>query len=164
MKPVVTIIGEVVTRMQIEYPGLQYHYGTQKEIIDRFTEMTKKSTIKNVMFPAICLIMPLKETVTNNGYLRDVSLNLLILTDSKQGFTTADRYTYSYTPILYPLWEHFIEIAEYHHEISPHNMEYERTDQVSWGKYGLDESKAQQFNDYIDAIEIENLKIQIINT
>jgi hypothetical protein len=162
MKPVVHIIEEVIARMLDRYPDLKYHYGTRQEIITTFTEMTESITIKSSMFPAICLIMPFKETVKGSGN-RDINLNLLILTDSKQEFSTPDRYAYNYVPILYPLLELFIEKAQCHHEILPQNPEYERTDQVSWGRYGLDENKSQQFNDYIDAIEIENLKLEIIS-
>ena len=81
MKPVVHIIEEVIARMLDRYPDLKYHYGTRQEIITTFTEMTESITIKSSMFPAICLIMPFKETVKGSGN-RDINLNLLILTDS----------------------------------------------------------------------------------
>lgn len=143
---------------------LNYHYGHRLEIVNIFKEWTRKDTVKKEQFPAICLFHDFEERVSNNGYERECDLNLVIMTDTKPTFTAADRYTYSFDPVLYPLYELFMERLAESSEIAEVYPEHTKIDRLYWGKTGLYGNTGNIFNDYIDAIEIDNLKIKTLKS
>lgn len=142
---------------------LNYHHGHGLEIVNTFIEITK-STSKLEQFPAICLLQDITEKVTVNGYEREADLNIIILTDSKQTYKAADRYTNTFEPILYNLYDLFMERLEHSNYVSPEDPPHDKTDRLAWGKSGLYGNTANIFNDFIDAIEIDNLKIKTFKT
>jgi len=172
MRPVVDIIGDVVTAMSAkmlitpiaDYTSVNYLYGTLEEMGGILAEWTKKPTVNKEQFPLICLVQPFEEDIKNKGYEVEVPLNVLILTDSKQEYKAADRYTYSFKPILYPLWDLFISRLRNSKEISPEISEYKKTDHIDWGKLTPDGKPVTPFSDFLDGIELKNLTVKIFKT
>ena len=146
-------------------PVINYHFGHGAEIVNTFSEITKNASYKKEQFPAICLIQDFPEAVKkSDGYECEASLNIVILTDSKQKYKAADRYANTFKPILYPLYDLFIDRLRNSTEIAPDYPEHTKTDRLFWGKSGLYGNSGNIFNDYIDAIELENLKVKIFKT
>lgn len=143
---------------------LNYHYGTDDEMIQRFAQITQIGSLKQEQFPLIYLFQPFKETVANDGYSREVSLNILILTDTQNEWSTPERYDYNYRTILYPLLDLLMQRISFSNSLSPEIETYDRTDQVSWGRHAVNEKPSIAFRDYVDGIEIENLKLKIFKT
>jgi hypothetical protein len=167
----ITVTGTeiIFTNVQESYeatitPVVNYLYGEREEMGRTLVEWSKTPVLNKEQFPLICLVQPFKESVINKGYDVEVSLNILILTDSKQGYLAEDRYTYSFKPILYPLLDLFISRLRNSKEISPEISEYDKTDHVEWGKLDVTGKPVSLFSDFVDGIEIENLKIKIFKT
>lgn len=144
-------------------PVLNYHHGHLIEIRNTFKLATQKGTVKKSMFPAIILVQDFPEAVKERNVQREATLRLFILTDSQQKYTADERYINTFIPILYPLEDRFFEALEnapYIHSIG----DYTRHDRLFWGRTENAEGTATNiFNDFIDAIEIENLKITTAN-
>ena len=118
------------------------------------------------MFPAVCLFHDFPEVM---GYERSLTLQLVIITDTSKHYTTAERYTNTFDPILTPLYELFLkQLAKSDYVDSDSDsvlyFEHTRWDRPYWGKDGIYGAVADIFNDFIDAIEIENLKLKILKT
>jgi len=144
---------------------LNYHYGHLQEIRNTFVQWTTKASVKREQFPAIVLVQDFAEDVDPKELTREATLKLFILTDTQQHYVASERYTYSFVPILYPLEELFFRMLERSNEVSNYEATYTRFDRLKWGTLKADEGTATNiFNDFIDAIEIENLKLKIINT
>jgi len=139
---------------------LNYEYGNYEIVVARFNEMSQNPTYKHEMFPAIVLFQPFEETVENDGDNRLVTLNLVILTDSSQDYSYADRYTYNFKVRLYPLEDLFVSRLKATDEFTvDFTAGYTRTDLP--GK--LLDKREPLFNDFIDCIEWKNLKLKIYN-
>lgn len=144
---------------------LTYHHGHPLEIVNTFKQATH-STAKGELFPAVCLLHDFPEKIT---FDREATVTVIILTDTDPAFTAADRYTYSYDTILTPLYELFIKKLAASTSIAstldaPNLFEHTKYDRLYWGKSGLYGNTANIFNDFIDAIEIENLKFKTLKT
>lgn len=143
---------------------LNYHYGHLMELRNRFRGITENPTYKFEQFPAIILVQDIQEKLMDIDYRRDATLRLFILTDSKQEYSSVDRYTYTFEPILYPLEALFIKHLKLSNYIQAFDNGYTRYDRLYWGRVENAEGTATNiFNDFIDAIEIENLVIQTSN-
>jgi len=155
-------VGHANNTLSTLQPVLNYHYGHLQEIRNTF-KIATQSTLKKEQFPAIILVQDFQETVLDRDYQREANLRLFILTDSKQSFTASDRYTYTFKPILYEIETRLFSALEDNKYI--HGFEgYTRYDRLYWGRTGNEDGTATNiFNDFIDAIEIENLKITIAN-
>ena len=147
-------------------PVINFHHGRPLEIVNTFKQIAQNSTYNKGMFPAICLFSDYPEVIS---YERSLTLQLVIITDTSKHYTVAERYINSFDPILTPLYELFLkQLAKSNYVDSDSDsvlyFEHIRWNRPCWGKDGIYGAVADIFNDFIDAIEIENLKLKILKT
>lgn len=166
MRPIVSVIGDVVARVRAKYDptGAEkpfYMHGHPLEIVRILSEMTANGQLKFKKFPAICLFQDFDED--DNGEGIEADLNILIIEETKPSFEASERYQNSFTPVLYPLFDLFL--SEYKKmpgiQLSPANISYTKTDRLYWGRTGLYGNSGNIANDFIDAIEINNLSFRM---
>jgi hypothetical protein len=143
---------------------LNYHHGHLLEIKNIFQLATQKATLKLEQFPAIVLVQDFPEKTNRKQHERIATVRILILTDSKQAYTAAERYTNTFEPKLYPLEDLFLKKLESSKEIGGYEQDYVRYDRLFWGRATGEGTASNIFNDFIDAIELENLNLKILNT
>lgn len=167
MKPVPEIIGEVMQKLRAEYDPVNglapyYMHGHPLEIVNILSQKTSHETLKFQKYPLIALFQDFDEPIEGDG--RDVSLNIVICTETKPGFEASERYNETFKPILNPLFDLFIKHLRrsYYLNILPDAISYTKTDRVYWGRQGLYGSEGNIFDDHIDAIEISNLNLSLI--
>lgn len=142
---------------------LVFDHGHPTECVNRVKEYTHHDTLKFESFPRILLFHDFEEKVT---YETAVSLNVVILTDTSPTYTTPQRYTYSFDPILTPLYDLFLrQLADSANIVSTEANYFKHTkiDRLYWGKNGLYGNTANVFDDFIDAIELVNLELILNN-
>ena len=142
---------------------INYHYGHPLEIVNLFKQATHSESVKYEQFPAICLMQDFPEKFTDAND-REVELNVVILTDTKREYEASQRYTYTFKPVLYPLYDLFLTALTESSYISGQYFDHTRYDRLYWGKSGLYGNTGNIFNDFIDAIELENLKVKILKS
>jgi hypothetical protein len=144
---------------------LVFDHGHPMEIVNTIQQYTQHDTLKFEVFPRICLFHDFEEKIT---FEKVVSLNLVIVTDTAPEYSAPQRYTYSFDPILTPLYDLFIRQLAYSPNIQTtegnNYFKHSKWDRLYWGKDGLYGNTANIFNDFIDAIEINNLEFKIIET
>jgi len=163
-KYIVDIIGDIVTTMRGNGATPYYLYGHPLEVVNTLTEWTKHPVKKFAKFPIIILMQDFEERKgVEQGVNSSVSLNLVICMNTKPEYKSADRYVNTFKPVLYPLYDSFIDTiitSGYFKNVSHGVVQHTKIDRVFYGNEG---NTANQFNDRIDAIEIRNLELDILN-
>ena len=142
---------------------LVFDHGHPLEIVNRVKEYSESDTLKFESFPRICLFHDFEEKMT---YQKNVTCTIVIVTDTSPTYTASQRYTYSFDPTLTPLYDLFIEmlgVADNVETTEGNYFKHTKIDRLYWGKNGLYGNSGNVFNDYIDAIEINNLELIINN-
>jgi len=157
MKPVIVdIIGDVVTAVQTAYGSPVYYYhGHPLEVVNILLEKDASDTWKLKKYPAIFLYEDIKEQ--HKPYEIKATLHILILTETKPEYKSDERVTNVFKPILHPLFELFIASLKSNTSILNSGLEYDKTDRKFWGSQ---QTGANVANDFVDAIEIENLELE----
>lgn len=143
---------------------LNYHHGHLLEIQNKFIEWANNSGVKQEQFPAIICVQDFPEKMDTKKHQRDASLRIIICTDSKQAYDAPARYTYTFEPILYPLFDLFLYKLQGSNEVISYEQGFEKYDRLMWGRVQGEGTASNIFADWIDAIEILNLNCKIINT
>ncbi|MEI7792658.1 MAG: hypothetical protein WCI57_04210 [Candidatus Berkelbacteria bacterium] len=144
-----------------------YQFGSPMEIISNLRAMTGDPTQEERKYPLIALFTDYDEEQGRfPGIESEVSLNFIIamLTDSK--YSSEERAAINFKPTLYPIFDAFIDsifLSGYYEVQNQQKMRRRKTDHFSWGKNGLYTIEGNVFEDLIDAIEIQNLQLSVIN-
>ena len=170
-KYIVDLIGEVVEQVRATYEAPAgyatgspfYLYGHPLEIANTLTEWSKNPNQKFEQFPLIILFQDFEERKgTHQGENSVVSLNMVICCNTDKHYKSNERYEKTFKTVLYPLYDLFIEALTNSgyfaqtDDLIPHT----KIDRVY---YGNQANTANLFNDFIDAIEIKDLELTILN-
>lgn len=143
-----------------------YMYGHPIEIINTLAEKDKNGTYKFKKYPLIALFQDFEETRGETQFVNtSASLNIVIIVNSKRDYNSSQRYSNTFKPILYPIYNLLLKyISESNYfDLAPDAVPHTKIDRVFWGKAGLYGGEANIFNDIIDAIEIQNLELNFHN-
>jgi len=135
---------------------LKFKYSTPIEWVNELTQLTKSNNIK-FKYP-FCFINSMKVTYNYNT----VTINELVFaTLSGQNYTSEQRDMYTMKPILWNL----VNILKSSLQDSPlvnlYDVNFDVKPHYFYGKSGLYGGVGNVFNDHVDAIEINNLKLRI---
>lgn len=147
------IIEEIVLGID-HNPEIKMMYGTKTEIRGR---LKMKSVDK---YPLVAMRLPLNER--NEKGLTDYRLNLVIAAYSTVDRLAENRYNEVISPVIRPIYDKLltaIPASGKFHQLGP--LRFNRVDRL----YYSDEKKEQQnvFTDVVDAIEIIDLELKILN-
>lgn len=136
-----------------------YFYGHPVDINKQLILLDKDASTKDKDYPAILLRLPSNEEVS--GGMIHYNLNIAIITDTDGDWTSDERYTEKIKPILYPLYELFLDrLGDFGFmwekgKVPPHT----KRDIPYYGVEATQGNKAHIFKNKLDAIEIINLRI-----
>ena len=157
-----SIVAHTATKSGI---AVSYQYGHPIEIIENLQEMSLNLTQSAAKYPLIALFTDVSETKGEaDGVDMSVKLHLIIATLTLNSYKSPERLTLNFTPVLYPLYEQLLKsIASSGYFLNPNaeKIEHEKVDRFFWGKNGLYLNTGNVFNDYVDCIEVSNLKLTV---
>lgn len=163
MKPLVERMQEVVDRMSRERE-IFYLFGHRLEIANRLLEKDKDSHFMHRKYPLLALRQDFEERISNG--VISYNLNLAIIEYTDKNYTAEDRYKHVFKPVLYPLYSSFINALRQSgfmwngwQNAPPHT----KIDRPFWGVAQGDKNVKNIFSDPIDAVEIVDLRINLIN-
>lgn len=170
----VDIIEEIVTavRNDTDKPAALdadepfYMYGHPLEIINTLAKKDKHDVQKYNKYPIIALFQDFTETMGENQFVQSTvqDLNIIIAVNTSPDYVSSERYTNTFKPTLYPLYnlliKHILK-SKWFNNIDPGLVPHKKTDHVFWGRPGLYGSERNIFNDTIDAIEIQDLSLEL---
>ena len=142
-----------------------YMHGHPLEIVDLMSQKDRNDTYKFLKYPVIVLFQDFPEVMgESQTVISEGTFNLIIATETSVDYTASQRYTNTFRPYLYPLYDllmkHIPKSGLFKNALTgmvPHT----KTDRLFWGREGLYGNEGNIFNDRIDAIEIENLTLQM---
>lgn len=150
----------IVDRLNAKNPIDQevfYMYGHPKEIAARLQELTNGITTGEKKYPLIALFtdIPIEKGTTNKEGI--AKLNLIIATLTEPELTAPERQERNFVPVLYPIYQELLEQLCLHPQFFFKDREVTHTkiDRFFWG------TADQGFNDYIDAIELKDVRVEI---
>jgi len=154
---------ELVALFGDELAGMApfYLYGHRLDIANRLLQKDNDKVYKYQKYPLIALIMDFPEQIDQG--MSKYTLHIVILHSTDPNYTTDDRYTWVFKPILYPL---YLKFMEYLRKVGKYtwmgDMQYPphtKIDRPFWGTVYDQGNAAYIFNDRLDAIELSDLKL-----
>ncbi len=143
--------------------GINYQFGHLKEIIATMKEWEGSPNYRYQKYPLIALMLDFPEQMgVKGGNLGDVTLQIVIAYATDPNYKAAERYERNFKPILLPIYYELLEQINANGAFtvqSAKTIQHTKYDRPYWGVGGLSDTHGNVFNDYIDAIEIANMKL-----
>lgn len=143
--------------------NLWYQTGHIVEICQNLQEMTTEEN-EQYKFPLLALVTDYRERA---GYsveaFREHQPNFLIATNTQNTLKAAQRYEVNFKTVLYPIYQTFIEVlgeSPYFLGYPDQATKHTKIDRMFLGKEGIYGNTGNTFNDYIDAIEIRDMRLE----
>lgn len=152
----------LLTELQAYDPlieGVHYEYGPGKEILETLKQKDMAPSFRNKKYPLVALLMEFPETRNPTiGVYAEADLSLVFCHHTKIDYKTAERYEKTFKPVLYPIYLKFMHELEMSGIAFSQTGEYEHQ-KVDCPYYGRENKNVG--NDFLDAIEVNNLKIRL---
>jgi len=145
-----------------------FDFGHYKEVLRQMEWKDQSVTMKEQKFPMIWLVMDFDESMGENpaNYAKISTINFLLMNSTKPEWTMAERRDNNYLPILYPMLAEFIKQISLSVELGMRpeaQLKYTKTDRPYWGLELGGSNEKNFFNDYLDAIQLRNMNLNIVN-
>jgi len=144
-----------------------FDFGDRIEINSRLVNM-KSEPYRYWKYPLIMLRLPYGDRQLNSG-LHQFNLNVLIVMYTDKSYNSRQRYNNVIVPVLEPLFESFLKHVRLSGLFSVSGaIEHTRVDRLFWGSSDRPQDRMQGniasvFSDPLDAIELIDLKLNVIN-
>jgi len=158
------------TRVQLQsdaaYTGgttLNYIFGHPQEIVNVLKDYANVGIDR---FPAIFLLTDFEEDLGKNlNIYAKVNLEMLICTYTKENYIASKRLEMTFKPILYKIYAEFMKQIAKSNKFENHYVdaiEHIKTDRYFLGKQGMYGNEGNLFDNFVDAIEINNLDLDVL--
>lgn len=147
--------------------GVHYQYGHPLEIINTIGMLDEGKTSKYKRYPLVAFFLDSKiKRGSEVGIYGEQTVNMAIIRACKDANQNAkERDEFNFIPVLTPIYIELMEQIAFRGDllkvISAESIEHEATNRYYWGKEGLFGNDGNIFNDWVDAIEINNMKLKI---
>ena len=163
------IVSDIVADMRLDgiYNGEEPYFmaGHRMEIAQRLREKNADSVFKYQKYPLIALKLPAPAEIgTASGNIREFRLNIAFIEFTNKNYISDERLDNVINPILEPMYAHFIEkclnsswVME--NDTPPHT----KIDRLFYGTEGNEGGEKYIFDDPLDAIELIDFRIRVID-
>lgn len=136
---------------------LQYQYGKRFEIAQTMVEYAKSPLTNNLKFPRLCLFTDIVESHTSISFSSE--LDLLLITATLPEYYSEQRLEINFKPILLPIYEALIQNMKDSRYIMG-DFTFNKKDCYFYGATTKDGQVSNMYSDYLDAIEINSIKLK----
>ena len=130
-----------------------FMHGHPLEIVDRLNQKDRDKTYKFQKYPVIVLFQDFPEEVGQDMTIRsEGTFNLIIAKDTSADYNASERYTNTFRPVLYPLYDllmKHIQRSGLFKNVTAGLTPHTKTDRLFWGREGLYGNEGNIFNDRI---------------
>lgn len=145
--------------------GVHYEHGHPKEIIETLAQKDKSQAGRFDKYPVVALFQDFPErNGEETGIQSEAVLHMIIASATKPDYKARDRYEYNFRPVLYPIYVELMRQIYLHRAFmvkGPDQIRHTKIDRLYWGREGLWGNKGNIFNDWIDCIEIRDMRLRI---
>lgn len=145
--------------------GVHYQHGHPVEIAETLMQLEAWEQTRFSRLPAIFLFQDLREEKSDKiGIYSRVSLNVAIVTGTRPDAKAEERYVETFKPILYPIYRELLKAIDESawFLLAGGEVPHVKFDRMYWGsKYAFQNGEKNQMNDFLDAIEMRNLDLEL---
>jgi len=159
---VVDVIKEVVEKTSLKVynstTAIDFQPGRSAQILKELQKITQAiaTSTRSGKYPLVALFYDFPQD-KGNGYPITVTipkLSIATLTDNND--KVLDRYAKTFKPVLYPIyWELLRQLARHRNIVGNDPASFAHQ---LWERPG-NQPEGQNFNDYLDALELQNLQL-----
>ena len=146
---------------------INYQKGHKRELLETLLQMDKSETNRYKKYPMVYLAQDFREEFNPTpGIYADTRLSIIICHQTKADYKVGERYDKVFKTVLYPIFNALINQLFKHPQIhaqSPDTIKGVKWDRLYWGRQAVGGVDATKLNDFVDAIEIENLQLKFKN-
>lgn len=140
---------------------IYYMYGHPREISNRLQDLTNSPTESHKKFPLVILFTDITIDKDIPGFYGSARLRMLIANFTEPNYISEQRTELNFKPILHPIKDELInQISLSRRFTFEDELQYSETDMYFYGSQINDKNI---FGDYIDAIELKDIRINIRN-
>lgn len=164
---IVDILNDVIDRVNaMRVTPVKFMYGPWREIEANLVEIAGAYELlggnTTGAYPLIAVIQDFPENREGlGGYYADVTLPFVIIaTLTDNTYKAPQRYSHTFKPVLYPIYSQFMDALARESRIignDPGMFQHTKYDRLYYGK----ETLGTAVSDYVDAIELNNLKLTV---
>lgn len=141
---------------------IHYEHGHYIEINTTLNEREQLATLFNKKYPLVALFEDIREKVKYG--ISECSLTLVICFSTEAQYKSKDRYDNVINPILEPIYQELMKQIKMHPQLIGYDAPHTKIIRPYWGVEGKYGNRANIFSDFLDAIEISNLKVKYKKT
>lgn len=164
MRDVVSAAGALWRERYESGKNVAYIFGDWPYIADTLTAWGKSPETSALKFPCVALYSPFTEKRGGENGWREATLSMLIMTNTRPEYDNETRERVSFESVLRPVYKCLLDalyadrrILKPYKGIVPHNY----SENYRYGRYGVKAGDGKTFFDFVDAIEISNLQLQV---
>ena len=140
-----------------------YQFGHYFEVIQNLRAITQDPTKPDQKYPLIALFADYEEERGRvPGIESEVSLHLIIATLTDKDYSATERAEINFKPTLEPIYDALEQCVLSSGYYQNRMFRCKKINRFYWGKNGLFDQSGNVFEDMIDAIEIKNLQLSVI--
>lgn len=180
---VVDIIGEVVDKVSAkvlttiqtnqatatgkptDILNIDYQYGHRLELIETLSQMSSSKTEKYQKYPLVYLMQDFAERLgAEPGIYADVTITIIIAHGTQMAYKMGQRMEKVFKPVLYPIFQELLVQLAKHPQVhvqSPESIEFTKWDRSQWGKQAIGGNAGTKVNDFVDCIELQDIRLKI---
>lgn len=140
------------------------HAGHIKEILEKLQQLDDAGR-SDIKYPAVFLITDVRERIGQEyGSIQTAILDILIVNTTDKDYRIDERREQNFIPVLWPIYKNFIEVLLNAKEVQGMSMQdlpHDKIDRYYLGRQSVFGNLANKLNDYVDAVEIRDLRIQL---
>lgn len=147
--------------------GVHYQFGHPLEIIKTIGQFDQGKTSKYDKYPLVAFFLDSEVDRSNGQYYGEQTVNMAIIRTCKDPNQTADqRDQFNFIPVLTPIYMELLNQISLRGDLFQFTLPgrmipHKYVNRYYWGKIELFGNKGNIFNDWVDAIEINNMKLKI---
>lgn len=168
-KPIVAkVSAKLLPSLQAFDPNItavHYDYGHPLEIIETLSEKDGAGDFVYMKYPLVALFLDAGlQRGREIGVYGEFTLHMAIIRSTMPNYKAKDRDDNNFKPVLMPIYLELMKQIRRSAAFfisSEQLIQHEPINRYYWGKQGLYGNEGNIFNDYVDCIEIKNLKLKL---
>lgn len=145
--------------------AVHYDYGHPIEIIETLAQKSQTGEFVYNKYPLIALFLDAGlQRGREIGVYGEFTLHIAIINGTQAEYKAKQRDDENFKPVLMPIYLEFMNQIKKSGRFfitSADLIPHEPINRYYWGKQGLYGNEGNIFNDYVDCIEIKNLKLKV---
>lgn len=169
-RSIIEIVGDISSCIEVQtlkgkkISKPMFLFGDSVYVNNMLSLFSRSSKTNAIRFPLITLFVPFNEVRTDKNLATSAKIKLMIAVDTVSSYTNEQRLDSSFIRILRPIYDGFIDGVRRSSElVAPYDGQIPHTyrERYDLGARGAMDSNNKELNTLIDAIEIDNLVINV---